>query len=88
MPNLLPRRFLGLDLAVDLGSATARGRVRRAGAAAVAFAPEPLAAAIRADLDLGLPYARLGNSFETGIEASGANRGVALSARPRTVLLS
>jgi len=33
--------------------------VRRAGAAAVALAPEPLAAAIGAGLDLGLPYAQL-----------------------------
>jgi rod shape-determining protein MreB len=33
--------------------------VRRAGAAAVSLAPEPLAAAIGAGLDLGLPYAQL-----------------------------
>lgn len=33
--------------------------VRRAGASAVALAPEPLAAAVGADLDLGLPYAQL-----------------------------
>ncbi|HEX7182333.1 MAG TPA: rod shape-determining protein [Thermoanaerobaculia bacterium] len=33
--------------------------VRRAGAAAVALAPEPLAAAIGAELDLSLPYAQL-----------------------------
>lgn len=33
--------------------------VRRAGAAAVALAPEPLAAAIGAELDLGLCYAQL-----------------------------
>lgn len=33
--------------------------VRRAGAAAVALAPEPLAAAVGAELDLSLPYAQL-----------------------------
>lgn len=33
--------------------------VRRAGAAAVALAPEPLAAALGGQLDLGLPYAQL-----------------------------
>lgn len=33
--------------------------VRRAGAAAVTLAPEPLAAAIGAELDLSLPYAQL-----------------------------
>lgn len=33
--------------------------VRRAGAAAVALAPEPLAAAIGAGIDLGLPYAQM-----------------------------
>lgn len=38
---------------------TVEESVRRAGAAAVALAPEPLAAAIGAELELGLPYAQL-----------------------------
>ena len=49
--------------------------VRRAGASAVALAPEPLAAAIGAELDLSLPYAQLVVDIGYGVTDCAVVRG-------------